>query len=140
MAGTFMLEIVSPEDRLFKDEVQFLVVPEVYGELGVLRNHAPMIAALEIGVLRYTDANGAIKKMAVSGGFMEVMNNECKVLAESAERGSQIDIMRAKAAKDRAEKRIESRTEDINLARAEAALQRAITRIKAAEPFNPNER
>jgi len=137
MAGTFMLEIVSPEDRLFKDEVQFVVVPEIYGELGVLRNHAPMIAALEVGVLRYTDASGAIKKIALSGGFMEVMNNECRVLAETAERGSQIDVMRARAAKERAERRMESRTEDINLARAEAALQRAVARIKAAEPGNP---
>ena len=134
MAGTFMLEIVSPEDRLFKDEVQFVVVPEVNGELGVLRNHAPMIAALEIGVLRYTDTTGAIKKMAISGGFMEVMNNEARVLAETAERGSQVDVLRARAARERAEKRLEARNENINLARAEAALQRAMARLKAAEP------
>ncbi len=134
MAGTFMLEIVSPEDRLFKDEVQFVVVPEVTGELGVLRNHAPMIAALKIGVMRYTDPDGAIKKMAVSGGFMEVMGNEARILAETAEPGAQIDVLRAKAAKDRAEQRIAARAEDTNMVRAQMALQRAIARLKAAEP------
>lgn len=134
MAGTFMLEIVSPEERLLKDEVQFVVVPEITGELGVLRNHAPMIAALNIGVLRYTDANGAIKKMAVSGGFMEVNANEARVLAETAEIGSQIDLLRAKAARERAEKRIAAKAEDTNMVRAQMALQRAIARIKASEP------
>lgn len=133
MAGTFMLEIVSPEELLFKDEVQFVVVPEVNGELGVLRNHAPLIAALNIGVLRYTDTDGSIKKMAVSGGFMEVMANEARILAETAEPGSHIDVLRAKAAKERAEKRLAARDEDTNIVRAQMALQRAIARIRAAE-------
>jgi len=133
MAGTFTLEVVTPEELLFKDEVQFLVVPETYGELGVLRNHAPMIAALDVGVLRYTDVDGRIKRMAISGGFMEVMNNEARVLAETAEPGDDIDVLRAKAAKERAEARLAAKAEDTNLARAEAALQRAIARIPAAE-------
>ena len=134
MAGTFMLEIVSPEELLFKDEVQFVVVPEVNGELGVLRNHAPMIAALNIGIMRYTDNDGAIKKIAISGGFMEVMYNEAKILAETAEAGSQIDVLRAKAARERAEARIAAKAADTNMARAEMALQRSIARIRAAEP------
>jgi F-type H+-transporting ATPase subunit epsilon len=133
MAGTFMLEIVTPEDRLLKDEVQFVVVPEINGELGVLRNHAPLIAALDIGVLRYTDPNGAIKKMAVSGGFMEVMDNEARILAETAEHGTKIDVLRAKAAKERAEARIAAKAADTNMTRAEFALHRAIARIRAAE-------
>lgn len=134
MAGTFMLEIVSPEELLFKDEVQFVVVPELDGDLGVLRNHAPLIAALKIGILRYTDADGAIKKMAMSGGFMEVMANEARILAETAEPGSQIDVLRAKAAKERAEARLAAKDEDTNIARAQMALQRSIARIRAAEP------
>ena len=134
MAGTFTLEIVSPEERLFKDEVQFVVVPEVNGELGVLRNHAPLIAALEPGIVRYTDSDGAVKKIAISGGFMEVMNNEARILAETAEHGSQIDVLRAKAAKERAEARIAAKAADTNMARAEMALQRSIARIRAAEP------
>ncbi|MDD4775396.1 MAG: ATP synthase delta/epsilon chain alpha-helix domain-containing protein, partial [Syntrophomonas sp.] len=80
-----------------------------------------------------TDVDGRIKRMAISGGFMEVMNNEARVLAETAEPGDDIDVLRAKAAKERAEARLAAKAEDTNLARAEAALQRAIARIQAAE-------
>ncbi len=133
--NTFMVEIVTPEQILFKNEVQFLVVPELNGELGVLKNHAPMIAALDMGVLRYTDPEGKVKKIALSGGFMEVIYNEVRVLAETAEHGSEIDILRAKAAKERAEKRLQLQDENINRSRAEAAMRRAINRLKAAEAF-----
>lgn len=131
--NTFMVEIVTPEQILFKNEVQFLVVPELNGELGVLKNHAPMIAALDVGVLRYTDPEGKVKKIALSGGFMEVIYNEVRVLAETAERGSEIDILRAKAAKERAEKRLQLKDENINSGRAEMSLRRAVNRLKAAE-------
>ena len=131
--NTFMVEIVTPERILFKDEVQFLVVPELNGELGVLKNHAPMIAALDVGVMRYTDPAGKVKKIALSGGFMEVIYNEVRVLAETAEQGSEIDILRAKAAKERAEKRLQAINESINHARAEMALRRAVTRLRAAD-------
>lgn len=131
--STFMLEIVTPEDLLFKNEVQFVVVPETNGELGVLRNHAPMIAALNIGIVRFTDNDGAIKKVAVSGGFMEVIANEARILAETAEKGSQIDVMRAKASRDRAEKRLAERDANVNVARAQMSLARATARLKASE-------
>lgn len=131
--NTFMVEIVTPEQILFKNEVQFLVVPELNGELGVLKNHAPMIAALDVGVLRYTDPAGKINKIALSGGFMEVIYNEVRVLAETAEQGSEIDVLRAKAAKERAEKRLQAINENINHARAEMALKRAVARLKAAD-------
>ncbi|MDD3363944.1 MAG: F0F1 ATP synthase subunit epsilon [Syntrophomonas sp.] len=131
--STFMLEIVTPEELLFKDEIQFVVVPEVNGELGVLRNHAPLIAALNVGIMRYTDNNGAIKKVAISGGFMEVMSNETRVLAETAERGSQIDVLRAKASRDRAEKRLSEHDASINQVRAQMSLARATARLKAAD-------
>ncbi|PKM78825.1 MAG: ATP synthase F1 subunit epsilon [Firmicutes bacterium HGW-Firmicutes-15] len=131
--STFMLEIVTPEELLFKDEIQFVVVPEVNGEMGVLRNHAPLIAALNVGIMRYTDNNGAIKKVAISGGFMEVMSNEARILAETAERGSQIDVLRAKASKDRAEKRLSEHDASINQVRAQMSLARATARLKASD-------
>jgi len=134
--NTFMLEIVTPEQILFKDEVQFVVVPELMGELGVLKNHAPLIAALDIGVLRYTDVNGAVKKVAISGGFMEVIYNEARVLAETAERGTDIDVLRAKAAKERAMKRLEQKSDEINHQRAVLAMNRAMARLKAADANN----
>lgn len=131
--NTFLLQIVTPEQILFRDEIQFLVVPGAEGELGVMRNHAPLVASLKIGVLRYKDEAGNYRRMALSGGFLEVVDNVARVLAETAERGEDIDVIRAKAALERAERRIAQRSEDINLARAEMALQRAIARIKAAD-------
>ncbi|NLJ71710.1 MAG: F0F1 ATP synthase subunit epsilon [Syntrophomonadaceae bacterium] len=131
--NTFILEVVTPEHILFKDEIQFVVTPAVEGELGVLRNHAPMVASLGIGVLRYTDPEGMIKRMAISGGFMEVVDNTARVLAETAEHGDEIDVLRAKASLDRAQKRIEAREEELNFIRAQMSLQRALARIKAAE-------
>lgn len=131
--NTFMLEIVTPEQILFKDEIQFLVVPGAEGELGVMKNHAPLVASLKIGVLRYKDVAGNFRRMALSGGFLEVVDNVARVLAETAERGEDVDILRAKAAMERAERRLAQRSEDINLARAQMALQRAIARIKASD-------
>ena len=131
--STFMLEIVTPEQILLRDEVQFMVAPGAEGELGIMKNHAPLVAALDIGVLRYNNASGTQKKMALSGGFMEVIDNVARVLAETAEHGEDIDILRAKAAKERAERRLQAREDNLNLARAEMALKRAISRLKAAE-------
>ena len=130
--NTFMLEIVTPEQIVFKDEVQFVVVPAVDGELGVLVNHAALVTALTIGVLRFREPSGAEKKMAVSGGFMEVVDNVARVLAETSERGAEIDVLRAKESARRARERLEQRDDNINYARAQLSLNRAIARLKAA--------
>lgn len=131
-----MLEVVTPEQILFKDEVQFLVAPAVEGELGIMRNHAPMVAALKIGVLRYKGPTGEQKRMALSGGFIEVIDNTARILAETAEHGDEIDILRAKSSKERAEKRLAERDENLNFTRAQMSLQRAIARLKAADAYN----
>ncbi len=131
--NTFMLEIVTPEEIIFKDEVQFAIFPAFDGELGVLRNHAPLIAALDIGVLRFKDPTGANFRVAISGGFVEVVDNTARVLAETAEAGNNVDVLRAKAARERAQRRMEQQDEAINYSRAEIALKRSIARLKAAE-------
>jgi F-type H+-transporting ATPase subunit epsilon len=69
----------------------------------------------------------------LSGGFVEVIDNVARVLAETAEDGEHIDVLRAKAAKERAERRLQAREDNLNLTRAELALKRAIARLKAAE-------
>ncbi|MGI6452556.1 MAG: F0F1 ATP synthase subunit epsilon [Syntrophomonadaceae bacterium] len=130
--NTFMLEIITPEEVVFRDEIQFMVAPAVEGELGVLRNHAPLIAALDIGVMRYKDPDGNTHKIAVNGGFVEVVDNVARILAETAEQEEAIDIDRARKSRERAEKRLAIRDENIDYARAEASLKRALARLKAA--------
>ncbi|KUO73879.1 MAG: ATP synthase F0F1 subunit epsilon [Desulfosporosinus sp. BRH_c37] len=132
MAATFALRIVSPEGDILKEEVEFVVLPGGAGELGILPNHAPLIAGLDIGVLRYT-SNNAVKRVAIAGGFIEVIDNSATVLADTAELSETIDLNRAVEAKQRAERRIEARSNEIDLRRAEYALRRAAARISAAQ-------
>lgn len=132
MAGTFNFNVVAPAGQVLNKEIEFVVVPGENGEIGILPNHAPLIASLGIGVIRYTES-GKIHNIAISGGFMEVVNNKVTVLANTAETSESIDLTRAQAAKDRAETRIKEHSPDTDFARAEVALKRAMARIKAVE-------
>ncbi|EGW38902.1 F0F1 ATP synthase subunit epsilon [Desulfosporosinus sp. OT] len=131
MAGTFSLRIVSPEGNVLKEDVEFAVIPGELGELGILPNHAPLIAGMDIGVLRY-NLNGAVKRVAVAGGFVEVIENSAIVLADTAELSEDIDVARAQEARERAKKRLSTRTNEIDVRRAEYALRRAAARIEAS--------
>ncbi|MDT3698328.1 MAG: F0F1 ATP synthase subunit epsilon [Thermincola sp.] len=125
------VEIVTPEREVFSEPADFVVVPGVEGYLGILPNHAPIVAGVDIGIIKVVAGNNEIK-FAVSGGFMEVNQNKVVLLADSAERGNEIDIDRARAAQERAQQRLANRSADVDVARAEYALRRAITRIKAS--------
>jgi len=132
MAGTFSLRIVSPEGNVLKEDVEFVVLPSELGELGILPNHAPLIAGLDVGVIRYT-LNSTIKRVAITGGFVEVIDNSVTVLADTAELSEEIDLTRAVEAKERAMKRLAARSNETDIRRAEYALRRAAARISAAE-------
>ena len=125
-------EVVTPEKVIFSGNIDSLIVPAALGYLGVLSNHAPLVTALEIGVVTYRQ-DGKPKKMAISGGFLEVVNNKAVVLAQTAETEDKIDVSRAQSAKERAEKRLSERNADLDVLRAEMALKRAVSRIKAAK-------
>ena len=128
MAGSLYVDIVSPTGSVFKGEVARVRAPGVQGTFEILHNHAPMIAAIELGPLYITLSNGDRVSFATSGGFVEVLNNTVTVLAETAEPASNIDIERAKAAEARALERIESGDEAENR-KARQALERARLRM-----------
>jgi len=132
MAENINLEVVTPEKVVVSEEAQIVAAPGVLGEFGVLSGHTPFLTALKTGIIRYTDAKGKEHYVFVSGGFAEALPDKVTVLAESAERRSDIDLERAKAALERAEKRMtEDRSrEDIDFNRARAALERATVRIR----------
>ena len=134
MAKNIHLEVVTPEKAVVSEEVQIVASPGALGEFGVLSGHTPFLTALKTGIVRYTDANGKEHYVFVSGGFAEALPDKVTVLAESAERRSDIDLERAKEALARAEKRLaEDRSrEDIDFVRARAALERATVRIRLA--------
>lgn len=132
MAGNLYVEIVAPHGRVFQGEASGVQAPGVEGSFEVRYNHAPMIAAFEVGSLAVTTPAGEHIAFATSGGFLEVLNNTVTVLAETAEPGSQIELDRAKAAEERALERLRERPADVDRDRAERALERARNRVRVA--------
>ncbi|MFP4428155.1 MAG: F0F1 ATP synthase subunit epsilon [Desulfovermiculus sp.] len=132
MASTIRLEIVTPDKLVLSQDVEYAGVPGLMGQFGVLRNHIPFLSALAIGSLYYR-SEGKIHYVFLSGGFADVTQDKLTILAESAERAEEIDIARAKKAKERAEQRLQQERDRFNAARAEAALKRAIHRITTKE-------
>lgn len=125
------LEIVTPERKVYTEDVRMVVLPGSEGEFGVLPDHAALVSALKIGVIR-VHRDGKVTRIAVSGGFVEVRDSKVTVLANAAEREDQIDVARAQAAKERAEQRLAAPGPDVDVLRAEAALKRALNRLKVA--------
>ena len=103
----------------------------VMGEMGVYANHIPLTTILAPGVVKIHN-DGQVKKAAVMGGFIEIQKDRITVMAENAEWPDEIDVERAKAAKKRAEERLQKKETGLDMARAEAALKRAMARISAA--------
>ncbi|MBM7622901.1 F0F1 ATP synthase subunit epsilon [Sporohalobacter salinus] len=131
MANTVQVDILTAERTVYSEEVEMVIVPAIDGDLGVLPNHAPLVTGLDIGKIRIKK-DGEEIKLATSGGFMEVKPDQVNILADTAEFPDEIDIKRAKDAKNRAENRLQKNKDRINDTRAEVALQRAINRIDVA--------
>lgn len=132
MAEAIQLEVVTPQRVVLRERAEAVVVPSTDGYLGVLPGHAPMVAVVSLGIVQFGRYHGPKRKIAVSGGFMEVSGNRVTILADTAELAEEIDVMRAKAARDRALARLRSRAADIDYARAQRALARALNRLRAA--------
>ena len=126
------LEIITAEREVYSDEVDVLVAPGIEGELGILPHHAPLMTALQPGEIRIRK-EGEDVFMAVSSGFLEVMDNKVTILADTAERSDEIDEARVQEALKRAEERIQMRESDMDLERAVAALRRSQARLKVAQ-------
>jgi F-type H+-transporting ATPase subunit epsilon len=132
MAATFLLEIATPDRRVFSGRVAGLVAPGAEGYFGILARHAPMLAGLKPGEMKATDEAGRQFYFAVSGGFVQVLGDRVVVLADAAESPEQIDVERAAAALDRARERLRDRAGQYDSDRAEAALRRALNRLRVA--------
>ncbi len=131
MEKSLKLEVVTPDKLVVSDTVDYVGAPGYEGEFGVLPSHVPFLSALQIGNLYYKK-NGKTHYIFISGGFAEVSNNTVTILAESAEKAEEIDLERARKAKERAELRLQNQREKVDNARAQAALHRAIARLRAA--------
>ena len=130
--ASMQLDIITSERILFSDKVDGVVVPGSEGELGVLPYHAPLLTVIQPGELRIVKDGENDTSIAISGGFIEVMNNNVVILADTAERSDEIDEARAEEAMHRAKQRLENRDSDLDLERGIAALRRSEFRVKVA--------
>ncbi|MFC0525245.1 F0F1 ATP synthase subunit epsilon [Pontibacillus salicampi] len=126
--STLTVSVVTPDGPVLEDTYQMVSCKAESGELGILPGHIPLVAPLTISGVRLKGENNS-DLIAVNGGFLEVRPDKVTILAESAERPSDIDVERARRAKERAERRLQSQQDDVDFKRAELALKRALNRL-----------
>jgi len=131
MADSFQLEIVTPDKLVVKDTAEEMQIPGKNGYLGILPGHAPLIAELAVGQISYRTGSET-HYLCVAWGFAEVLPDKVTILAETAERGEDVDCTRALKAKERAEKRLTGGDPEVDVDRAQNAWAKANNRLEAA--------
>lgn len=127
----FLLEIITPEKVVYRDEVNEVIVPTVNGEIAILPNHINLLAQINPGEL-IVKKGLSNQSIAITGGFLEINNNKISILAEFAIRAQDIEIARATDAKKRAEKIMSEKTSDNDLRIAQAEIIKSILELKVA--------
>ncbi|UOQ45359.1 F0F1 ATP synthase subunit epsilon [Halobacillus salinarum] len=130
--STLTVSVVTPDGPVLEGDYEMVSCKAEAGELGILPGHIPMVAPLTISAIRLK-GEGDSNRVAVSGGFLEVRPKKVTILAQTAERPSDIDVDRARMAKERAERRMQNKQDNIDFKRAEMALKRAINRLEVFE-------
>ncbi len=132
MAGTLHLEVATPERLLVKEDATEVYIPGADGMLGILPEHAALLGELGIGELSFVSSAGR-RSIFIAGGWVQVLNNEVRVLADRAENISEIDTARAEASLKRAQERLGPPTAaGLDVARAINSMRRAEARLAAA--------
>jgi F-type H+-transporting ATPase subunit epsilon len=126
------IEVITPERRVYEDDVDMVIAPGSEGYLGILPHHTPLLTALGPGEFRVKKA-GTEESLAVFGGFMDVRGDRVVVLTEAAEHVDEIDLERAEAARQRAQEALSAPVSAADEARARASLQKALIRIRLGE-------
>ena len=129
--ATFHLKIVTPDRLVFEGDVEQISVRTSTGEAGILAGHERYVAALGIGPFSIRQ-NGEKRFAAVANGFLKVGKTETTVLALSCEWADEIDVERAKRAKEHAENRLKTMQSKREMDLAELKLKKALNRIQVA--------
>ena len=126
------LEIVTPERAIVNEQVDEVQLPGAEGYFGVLPGHTPLLASLQVGELWYRTGTET-HYLAIAFGFVEVLPDRVTVLAQIAERATEIDVARAEAAKKRAEERLAAQHQhDLDFERARVAMMKSLIRLQVA--------
>ncbi|MCZ6597103.1 MAG: ATP synthase F1 subunit epsilon [Planctomycetota bacterium] len=133
MGGELTLRVITPDRIVFDETASSVTIPALDGSIGILPRHAPMVAALDTGVLSFVH-EGEEKHAFVSGGFAEVRGDTVRLVTQAGELADEIDEQRVRQAEERASERMEegraSKVATIDLLRAEASLRRAFWRLR----------
>jgi len=134
MADTLSLEVATPERELVREPVSEVQVPGKSGYMGILPGHAPLMGILGIGMLTYVSVSDGKKRyLSIHQGFLEVLEDHVRVLADVAERAEEIDAQRARAALQRAQQEGLNPALGVDPGAALLAMARAQARLEAAE-------
>lgn len=130
MKDKIHLKIVTHEKIVYEDDIDELYVQATDGRIGILKNHIPIICALEVGIGKIVKDNSP-QCFTAMGGILQFDNNQATILTDIAELDCDIDATRARHAKERAEARLKAKDDNLDLTRAQIALSKAIARLNA---------
>lgn len=126
------IKVIQPDQIRIDKDFDHIIVPGVDGDFGISLDHTPFITKLRSGVLQLFQ-NESIQEYALHDGFVTVENNNVVIVCDTIEAKDDIDVVRARSAKERAEKRLKSSDENVNFRRAESSLKRALIRLELKE-------
>ncbi|MCF2640304.1 ATP synthase F1 subunit epsilon [Fusobacterium varium] len=130
--ATFNVKVVTYQEKVLEQEADFLLVRTTEGDMGVLPSHSPFVAELAIGEMMIR-LNGTEKSYFVSGGFLEISNNNVTILADEAMASELIDLERARKEAEEAKAKLEKLKEDKDILMTEKNLNAALTKVRLAE-------
>ena len=131
-SNTFYLKIISANRVFYSGRCRSLIVPEYDGKKEILAHHEDMVIAIDDGEMRFQPEGSENWEYAVVGmGFVEIVNNRVTLLVETAERPEEIDVARAREAKERAEEQLRQKQSIHEYYHSRASLARAMARLKA---------
>lgn len=133
-ASLIELNIVSPNQPVFKGMVKSMTIMGGEGEFGVQYGHAPFLTSIKPSMLKYIDDEGVDEAVYVAGGIVEVRHNQVNVMADVAARGDQIDASQAQQAKEQAQTRLKECDVKKFLA-LELELMKATARLRVAKHY-----
>jgi len=129
MASEFRLTIITPEKTFFDDETSMVIVRTSEGDIGILANHASLVASLPSGPVKIKTEDGSFRIAALSSGIIKVGGNKVSIIANAIEWAEDIDIEWAKRSEAEAREKLRQLKDKNELDIAELKLQRALNRI-----------
>jgi F-type H+-transporting ATPase subunit epsilon len=136
MANTLKLEIVTPEAKVYSEDVDMVTLPGIEGEMGVFPMHVPLMTQIVSGELAIRKG-GQESVFAVGEGFAEITGDHVAILTDMAIKGNDIDERKAEEARQRAEARLREKLSDEESAAVNAALVHSLAQLKVKRRKRP---